>query len=366
MTDSLKTTPLHGLHLARGAKMTGFAGYDMPLQYEGMGVLKEHLHTRAAAGLFDVSHMGQAFLSGASDPALLLEKIVPGDIAGLKDGRTRYTVLLNNQGGIVDDLMVTRVDAMRLFLVVNAACKDKDFALIGKTIGDAARLTRLEDRALLALQGPEAENVLAAHYPQVREMLFMTFRDFGGVFITRSGYTGEDGFEISILSRDAAGFAEKLLSDARVKLIGLGARDSLRLEGGLCLYGHDMDEEATPAEANLSWTIGKRRRAEKNFAGAERILDQIEKTPLRLRVGLKPEGRAPVREGVELFSLDGKKIGIVTSGGFGPSIAAPVAMGYVEAAFAASGTQVNAGVRGEMRPVTVSDMPFVAPKYKKG
>jgi aminomethyltransferase len=365
-TGVLQTTPLHALHLARGAKMVAFAGYDMPVQYADAGVLKEHLFTRSSAGLFDVSHMGQAFLTGVEDPASLLEKIVPGDIAGLAPGKTRYTVLLNDKGGIVDDLMVTRLDAKTLFLVVNAACKDKDFALIRKAAGAAAKLEILADRALIALQGPETEEVLSVFYPDVRDMAFMTFRAFDTVFITRSGYTGEDGFEISVPAARAVDFVDSLLKDGRVKPAGLGARDSLRLEAGLCLYGHDLDEVTTPVEANLKWTIGKKRRERGDFAGARVILEQLEKGPPRLRVGLRPQDRAPVREGTELLSPDGKRIGIVTSGGFGPTLDAPVAMGYVETDFAGTGTALTAMVRGTARPCVVADLPFIPARYKKG
>lgn len=368
--DTLHKTPLHALHLSMGGKMVPFAGYDMPVQYDGLGVLKEHLHTRAAAGLFDVSHMGQALLSarGAADPASALEKLVPGDIAALGAGQMRYTVLLNGRGGIVDDLMVTRLDERTLYLVVNAACKDKDFAYIRETIGADTTLEYLADRALLALQGPKAESVLAALIPEASQLTFMTSlrTAYHGrpLHISRSGYTGEDGYEISLPADFADSFARTLLANDAVRLIGLGARDSLRLEAGLCLYGHDLDEETTPVEANLKWTIAKRRREAADFAGADVILKQLAEGTPRLRVGLKPEGKAPVREGAEIHA-GGRKIGTVTSGGFGPTADAPVAMGYIDAAYAKNGTAVEALVRGTPRPCAVAPTPFVKHNYKK-
>jgi len=368
--SELLKTPLWALHRELGAKMVPFAGYDMPVQYGDMGVLKEHLHTRAKAGLFDVSHMGQAILHSASgDPAALLEKLVPGDIKGLEAGQMRYTLLLNAEGGIIDDLMVTRWDANTLLLVVNAACKEKDFAYLNAKLGGDAKLTYMPDRALLALQGPTAADAALRLFPATAAMPFMAAsrHKYEGheLYISRSGYTGEDGFEISVPNAIAENFAKKLLGLPDVKMIGLGARDSLRLEAGLCLYGHDLDEQTTPVEANLKWVIGKRRREEKNFPGAQKIMSQMENGAPRLRVGLQPEGKAPVREGAELFSGDGKKIGMVTSGGFGPTADVPVTMGYVEAAFAKTGTEVNAMVRGTARPCRVAALPFVKHNYKR-
>lgn len=366
---ALLKTPLWPLHKEMGGKMVAFAGYDMPVQYDGMGVLKEHLHTRSAAGLFDVSHMGQALLIAEADPAVALEKIVPGDITGLETGKTRYTVLLNEQGGILDDLMVTRWSDKTLFLIVNAACKDKDFSYIQKKIGATVKLQPLPDRALLALQGPKAEAVMAALFPRTAMMKFMTTMTVhdGGleIHISRSGYTGEDGYEISVPADFAVNFAKKLLAHEDVKWIGLGARDSLRLEAGLCLYGHDLDETTTPIEANLKWVIPKRRREEKNFCGAEVIAAQLQNGTARVRVGIKPEGKAPVREGTELLSAEGKKIGVITSGGFGPSVDGPVAMGYVETAFAAIGTKLQVLLRGTVRPCEVAGLPFIKPNYKR-
>lgn len=365
----LLKTPLWPLHKEMGGKMVGFAGYDMPVQYDGMGVLKEHLHTRTAAGLFDVSHMGQALLTSAGDPARALEKIVPGDMIGIEAGKIRYTVLLNDNGGILDDLMVTRWNDKTLFLIVNAACKDKDFAYIQKKIGAETKLQPLPDRALLALQGPQAETVLKALFPAVADMKFMTTitvqHEGHDLYISRSGYTGEDGYEISVPAAVSIPFAKKLLSNNAVKWIGLGARDSLRLEAGLCLYGHDLDEETTPIESNLKWVIQKRRREEGGFPGADKILKQLKDGTAKLRVGIKPDGKAPVREGTELFSADGKKIGIITSGGFGPTIDGPVAMGYVETAYAAIGTKLQAMLRGTARPCEVAALPFIKPNYKR-
>ena len=367
--SELLKTPLWALHKEMGGKMVGFAGYDMPVQYDGMGVLKEHLHVRSAAGLFDVSHMGQALLTAAADPAVFLEKIVPSDIAGLEPWKTRYTVLLNDEGGIIDDLMVTRWDDKTLFLIVNAACKDKDFATIQKKIGSQVNLQYLADRALLALQGPKAESVMTRLLPVAAGMKFMTATKvkYEGheLYLSRSGYSGEDGYEISIPAPFAAAFAKKLLKHDEVKWIGLGARDSLRLEAGLCLYGHDLDEQTTPVEASLKWVIQKRRREEGGFCGAEKILGQLKNSTTRLRVGIRPEGRAPLREGTELLSAEGKKIGIITSGGFGPSVDGPVAMGYIETAFADVGTKLQALLRGVLRPCEVAALPFIKPNYRK-
>jgi len=350
--------------------MVPFAGYDMPVQYDGMGVLKEHIHTRTLSGLFDVSHMGQAILTGLhGDPAVALEKIVPSDIKGLGIGKQRYTVLLNDQGGIVDDLMVTRWDDKTLFLIVNAACKDKDFAFIREKIGAETTLEYLADRALLALQGPKSESVLSALIPATASMKFMdTLRTpYKGhdLYISRSGYTGEDGYEVSMPSSFAVAFTEELLQNADVKLIGLGARDSLRLESGLCLYGHDIDDTTTPAEANLKWVIAKRRREEANFPAAAAILKQIDSGTKRTRVGIRPEGKAPIRENTELFNDKGEKIGLITSGGFGPTVDSPVAMGYVDSAYAAIGTKINAMLRGTPRPCEVAALPFITQQYKK-
>ena len=364
---SLKRTPLHALHLRCGAKMTAFAGYDMPVQFAD-GVLKEHLHTRAQAGLFDVSHMGQLYLHG-DKAAAALERLVPGELQALKPGRTRYTQFTNERGGILDDLMVTR-DADRLYLVVNAACKDADLALLRAGLPRDIAIETLDDRALIALQGPAAAAVLAARVPDLATMPFMASveTEIGGVVcrIGRCGYTGEDGFEISVAAAAAGALAESLLAEPEVAPIGLGARDSLRLEAGLCLYGHDIDETTTPVEADLQWSIGKRRRAEGGFPGDGIVRDQIENGAPRKRVGIRPDGRAPAREGTPIADPDGAALGAVTSGGFGPSVGGPVSMGYVAAAAAAPGTPVLLEIRRKALPASVATLPFAPQRYYRG
>ncbi len=369
--ENLKTTPLHALHVSLGAKMVPFAGYAMPVNYP-LGVLKEHLHTRAGAGLFDVSHMGQAELSGANVDAAL-EALVPGDLQGLAPGHIRYTVLLNTDGGIIDDLMVTRPaepgKENTLYLVVNAACKDTDFGHIAAKLAGKAVLTRHDTAALLALQGPLAAGVLARFIPGCAAMGFMTSRaaSFDGVPVRlfRSGYTGEDGFEISVPSHAAANVAKALLDQSEVQPIGLGARDSLRLEAGLCLYGSDIDTTTTPVEANLAWVVGKRRRVEGAFPGAGKILDQLTLGAPRRRVGIQPQGRAPARAHTEIQDGRDHKIGEITSGGFGPTVNAPVAMGYVAPAFATVGTPLVLLVRGQPLPANVAPRPFAPHRYFK-
>jgi len=368
MTDSdLLATPLHDLHVELGARMVPFAGYAMPVQYPA-GILKEHAQTRERAGLFDVSHMGQARLRGA-DPAAAFERLVPGDIAGLSDGQMRYTLLLNDRGGIRDDLMATRLSDSELFLVVNAACKDADFAHIETSLAGDAELNRADDRALLALQGPAAADVLARHADGPGDLAFLTMGRFPvtGVdcLVSRSGYTGEDGFEISVPNDAAEALARTLLAEPEVGPVGLGARDSLRLEAGLCLYSHDIDTETTPIEAALAWTVAKRRREAADFPGAETILRQLAEKPARRRVGLRPEGRTPAREGAEIQDADGNAIGHVTSGGFGPTVGGPVAMGYVARAHAAAGTDVTILVRERAVAAEVVKLPFVAPNYRR-
>lgn len=380
---ALKKTSLNDLHRSLGAKMVEFAGYDMPVQFP-LGVLKEHLHTREKAGLFDVSHMGQAFLKsteaelGAEDAhekiAAAIETLVPGEIKKLKKGGARYSILLNDEGGILDDLMITRPirDEKQgmLFLVVNAAMKDQDFALIERALAGRAVLERAEDRSLIALQGPAAANVVSKLLPEAGEQKFMTMRpyDWNGAYllVTRGGYTGEDGFEISVPNDHAELLAKTLLAHPDVEPIGLGARDSLRLEAGLCLYGHDLTPEISPVEGNIAFAIGKRRREEGGFPGAARIQKELAEGPAKLRVGIKPEGRAPAREGAEIQSAEGKTIGVVTSGGFGPSFGAPVAMGYVDAAHAETGTPVQLIVRGKPLPAVIADMPFTPHRYYRG
>lgn len=358
-------TPLHALHVELGAKMVPFAGYDMPVQYPP-GILKEHLHTRASAGLFDVSHMGQLRIKGA-DAAKRIEALVPGDVQALKPGRMRYTQFTNDSGGILDDLMITRFDD-HLFVVVNAACNQADTAHLHKHLG--GDVEALEDRALIALQGPTAALTLARLAPETASMAFMSgaYLKVAGVpcFVTRSGYTGEDGFEISIPAAEADRLTRKLLAEPAIMAIGLGARDSLRLEAGLCLYGHDIDTSTTPVEAELSWSISKRRRAEGGFPGAAILQQQWRDGPKRRRVGIKPDGRAPAREGAELADAQGAVIGKITSGGFGPSVNAPVAMGYVAASHAKPGTPVQAIVRGKNLPAQVATMPFTPHRYYRG
>ncbi len=362
----LLTTPLDSLHRDLGGKMVPFAGYAMPVQYPA-GIMAEHLHTRGGAGLFDVSHMGQAEIIGTG-AAAALETLVPGDIVGLGLGRTRYTVFTNDQGGILDDLMVSKLAEDRLFVVVNAACKDADIAHMRANLKGVE--LRLLDRALLALQGPEAATVMARLAPDSAAMDFMTIRELAVAGIpcvaTRSGYTGEDGFEVSVPADRAEELARALLAQPEVKPIGLGARDSLRLEAGLCLYGSDIDTATTPVEAGLSWIIGKRRRDEGGFPGAAVVRKQLAEGAPRKRVGIRPDGRMPARAHTEITDLDGAVIGEITSGGFGPSADGPVAMGYVPAAFAAPGTRVRLVVRGKAIDAAVTTMPFVPHRYFKG
>lgn len=376
-TENLKRTQLYALNVELGGKIVPFAGYEMPVQFP-TGILKEHLHTRASAGLFDVSHMGQAILhlegkGGHDEIAAAFETLIPGDIKALKPGQIRYTLLLNDQGGIRDDLMVTRPEAPEeagtLFLVVNAGTKDADFAHIAAALKGRVRVERLEDRALIALQGPKAPEVLERIIPGVAKLSFMTMRKYSWerqvLFISRSGYTGEDGYEISVPGHIATAFARVLLADGAVLPIGLGARDSLRLEAGLCLYGHDIDEATTPVEADLTWAIGKRRKMEKGFPGDARILDQLFNGASRQRVGIRPDGKAPAREGTEIVDANGAVIGKVTSGGFGPSVNGPVAMGYVSPQHAKDGTSVGLRVRTQVLPAKIVPMPFVPKRFYK-
>ena len=374
MTDLL-TTPLHALHLELGAKMVPFAGYDMPVQYPA-GIMAEHLHTRDKAGLFDVSHMGQVILTGASDEAIAtaFETLVPMDVQGLGVNRQRYGFFTNAEGGILDDLMfANRGD--HLFVVVNAACKADDIAHMKAALEPAVTVAPVTDRALLALQGPAAERVLGALVPPAAEMRFMDVAvsawDGAELWISRSGYTGEDGYEISVPAAMAETFARALLADDDVLPIGLGARDSLRLEAGLCLYGHDIDTTTTPVEGALTWAIQKARRAggarAGGFPGAEVILGQMAEGAGRKRVGLRPEGRAPMREGVPLFAAEtgGEPIGQITSGSFGPTVGGPVAMGYLPADMATEGTRVFGELRGKRLPLAVAPLPFVAANFKR-
>jgi aminomethyltransferase len=373
-TESLRQTPLTERHRALGARMVAFAGYEMPVQYP-TGILAEHQWTRDHAGLFDVSHMGQAFLVGPdhATTAAALEALCPADVAGLGLGRQRYSQLLAPDGGILDDLMVTRsadpAEDGALMLIVNASRKTDDFALIEAQLPPTLRLIRADHRALIALQGPKAAVVLARHCPDTADMEFMSAitTSFDGipVNVSRSGYTGEDGYEISVKSERAPVVFDALLSETEVKPVGLGARDSLRLEAGLCLYGHDIDATTSPIEAALTWSIQKRRREEGGFPGAERIQREIAEGPRRLRVGILPEGRAPAREGSEITTPEGQSIGSITSGGFGPTVGGPIAMGYVEAGHAAIGTALALLVRGKPLPARVVPLPFVPHRFRR-
>ena len=387
MTDqneTLKRTALYDVHLAHGGKMVPFAGYDMPVQYAD-GVMAEHLWTREHAGLFDVSHMGPAtfkFAPGKSsgntdedfaDLARRAETVVPSNIAILKPGRLRYTVLLTEDGGIADDLFLGRPAygprQGELYTVVNAGVKDADFARLGAALGDDVVLERYDNEAsLLALQGPEAVTILQQILPGVAEMKFMDMAPYpygdGAVVVSRSGYTGEDGYEILVWNDQAEKLAGQLLTDGRVKLIGLGARDSLRLEAGLCLFGHDMDETRDPVEAGLAWVIQKSRRETADFPGATRILKALNDGPAETRVGIQPLSRAPAREGTEIH-VGGEQVGVITSGGFGPSVDGPVAMGYIRSDLTEPGTKLDLLVRGKARPAEVAALPFIPHNYKR-
>lgn len=372
--ETLRRTALHQRHTELGAKLVPFAGYDMPVQYP-TGILAEHNWTRAHAGLFDVSHMGQCAIMGPDfeTAARFMETLVPADILSLKPGQQRYSQLLAGDGGILDDLMITPSawEGMEgaLYVVVNAGRKDDDYAHIEKHLPQGIMLKRWDHLALLALQGPGAATALAKLDRAASDIAFMQSArlSLGGVtaHVSRSGYTGEDGFEISVFNKDAPGLWQMLLENTDVKPIGLGARDSLRLEAGLCLYGHDIDETTTPVEADLLWSIQKRRRSDGGFPGAPRIQEQIAEAPKRKRVGLKPAGRTPAREGTVINDLMGRQIGKVTSGGFGPTVGGPVAMGYVETAFAHPGNEVHLVVRGQSLPAQVTALPFVKHNFKR-
>ena len=371
-TEPLQRTPLYDFHVGLGAKMVPFAGYEMPVQYP-TGIIQEHLHTRAAAGLFDISHMGQILLTGDDSLSATCEKIFPADLVGMAAGSIRYSFLLNDRGGILDDLMITRPvtgNQNTLFIIVNASCKTADFARLRELLPHT-QIKLFADRALLALQGPKAADVLARFCDAPARLKFMqadafSIKDIGECWISRSGYTGEDGFEISVPTTTVRAFADLLVAQAEVLPIGLGARDSLRLEAGLSLYGHELDPTTTPVEADLLWAIPKRRRAEGGFIGADVIQKQIAQGVTRKRIALRPEGRALAREHTEIQTLEGKTIGIVTSGGFAPSVDGPVALGYVEAAYACLGTQLSLLVRGKPLPATVVSLPFVKHSYFRG
>lgn len=380
---NLKKLPLDALWRARTSKFADFAGYDMPIQFDGL--IAEHNWTRQHAGLFDVSHMGPSFfalpkghgLEGEDahrQVASLIERLVPADIQALKPGMVRYTMITNAEGGVLDDLMIARPAeagaAGDLYIVVNAGCKNEDWALIEAATKGEANLVRADDRCLLALQGPSAYVVASAVIdPALADMSFMSVKRydaFGRLTITRSGYTGEDGYEILVRAEHATALAEALLAHPEVKPVGLGARDSLRLEAGLCLYGHDLDPTTSPIEADLAWTIQKRRREAGDFPGGARVQRELAEGPARKRVGIRPKDRAPAREGVEI-QANGKKIGVVTSGGFSPILNAPISMGYVDAAFATPGTAIDLMVRGQPRAAEVVTLPFVPHNYvRKG
>ena len=375
MTQSLRKTPLNALHREFGAKLTEFAGYEMPVQYR-LGILGEHQHTRKKAGLFDVSHMGQVILSGQSyeETALALEKVLPMDVLGLEIGRQRYGFLTTDEGGILDDLMFSnRGD--HIFVVLNAACKDSDIKYLRSLLEPNISIKEIESRALIALQGPASEAVLSKYHPQIKNMKFMDVEtltiDGAECWISRSGYTGEDGFEISIPAEAAEPITRSILSNQNVEFIGLGARDSLRLEAGLCLYGHDIDQATTPVEASLTWAIQKARRSNgsraSGFIGSEIILKQLAGGTNKKRVGLLPQTRAPMREGVEIFATETSKeaIGKITSGGYGPTVGYPIAMGYINREYANSKDDLFGELRGKRVPVKVSNLPFVPLNFKR-
>jgi len=364
IAEAAEPLPLDAWHRAQGARMVGFAGYSMPIQYEG--IMAEHLWTRESAGLFDVSHMGQLLFAG-DDADAALETLLPGNIKELTPGRMRYSLLLDENGGILDDLMVTR-RTDDIYMVVNGATKFDDIGTLREHLPDAITMNHLEDQALLALQGPKAVDALARVVPGVEALFFMEAAGFdwkgNALWVSRSGYTGEDGFEISVPADAVEALAEALTAQPEVKPIGLGARDSLRLEAGLPLYGHDLDPQVTPVAADLTFAMQKRRRTEGGFMGADIILKQLAEGAPNKRVGLSVEGRMPVREGAALFN-GGDQVGVVTSGGFAPSVGAPIAMGYVSADLAENGTALEAEVRGKRVPVTVAAMPFVPHRYHR-
>ena len=362
--SELARTALYGLHEANGARFVPFAGYEMAVQYNA-GVIAEHQHTRASASLFDVSHMGIVDLDGPGvDEAL--EQLVPSSVVGIAEGRQRYTVLTNETGGIIDDLIITRRGPEELTAVVNGALKSTDIEHLRASLPETITVEHRDDRSLLALQGPAAVDVLAAHTPALADLVFMDSieTEIAGISCTasRSGYTGEDGFELAVANEQAVELASTLLADARVELAGLGGRDTLRLEAGLCLSGSDIDETTTPVEADLSWIIQKRRRVEGGFLGAEVILEELASGPQRKRVGISAAGKRPIRDGAELYEGD-RVVGIITSGGYGPTVGGPVAMGYLDTTAATSDTVLTAHQRGKTQGCTVAPLPFVAHRY---
>jgi aminomethyltransferase len=361
-----RRTPLYDLHVELGGKLVDFAGWSLPVQYPS-GIMAEHRHCRTAAALFDVSHMCQALIRGAG-AAQAFERVVPGDVAGLSEGELRYTVFTDTNGGVLDDLIVGRVDE-GLFVVANAGRREADLAHMRQALEPDHRVQELDDHALLALQGPRAGDVFGRLYPESSELAFMrtTAARVAGIAcrISRCGYTGEDGFEISVAAQDALPLARRLLEEPEVAAAGLGARDSLRLEAGLSLYGHELTPEITPVEAGLPWTIARRRRSAGDFPGAAIILRQLKDGPGRKLVGIRPEGRAPAREGTLIEDSGGERIGEVTSGGFGPTVGGPIALGYVRAQHAAPGTALQLSIRGKPHPAKVVGLPFVPHRYKR-
>jgi len=361
-----RRTPLHDLHVEQGGRMVDFAGWSLPVHYPA-GIMAEHRHCRTAAALFDVSHMGQVLIHGAS-AAEALERLVPGDVTGLAEGRLRYTLFTNERGGVLDDLIVGRV-AGGLFVVVNAGCRAADLAHMRSALEPAHRVEELSERALVALQGPAAATVMARLAPPAAALAFMQSAEMtvAGLpcRVSRSGYTGEDGFEISLAADQGETLARRLLAESEVAPAGLGARDSLRLEAGLCLYGHELTPATSPIEARLAWTIPKRRRAAGDFPGAAVIIAQLEHAPPRKLVAILPEGRAPARAGTPIEAADGTPVGSITSGGFGPTVGGPVALGYVASAHAAPDTALQLAIRGRPHPARVARLPFVAHRYQR-
>ena len=366
----LLKTPLYDLHIKNSGKMVDFTGYSLPIQYSGMGIIKEHLHVRESVGLFDVSHMGQVIISSANkDPAIYLEKIIPSDLQSLEKGKMRYSVLLNKDGGIIDDLIISRLSDNEFFIVVNAACKKNDIKYLKNQISDDIKIKLLDDRGQIALQGKHSEEILFKLIPEVKNLKFMNLDHFSYLnekgYVTRTGYTGEDGFEISLPSSVIEKFTKELLKDKRVSLTGLGARDSLRLEAGLTLYGHELSETITPVEAGIKWIIQETRREKANFLGANKILNQIKNGIERKRVGILPNTKAPIRDGVELIDNDGKNVGMVTSGGFSPSLSKPIAMAYLDLACVKGNKKFYALLRGKKIDCEVTKLPFIEHKYKR-
>ena len=362
----MEKTALYNFHKNLGAKFVPFAGYEMPIQYKE-GIVKEHISTRQSAGFFDVSHMGQLFVSGNKSSEQCLEKIIPLDFKEIKINQSKYSFLINDKGGVIDDLIITRVES-GFNIILNAACKDNDIKEIAKCLNSKSKYELRKDLSLIALQGPKSETILESIVVGVKQLKFMNgnYFEFQGkkIYITRSGYTGEDGFEISIPNTNVENFT-KLLSDKGSKPIGLGARDTLRLEAGLCLYGHELNQDINPVQANLKWAISKRRREEGGFKGWENIQNDLKNGVSKIRVGIKPSGRIIAREGTKIFSSSGDEIGVVTSGTFGPSVNAPVAMGYIQSKFSEINNKILLEVRGKKYDAVVSKLPFYKKSYVK-